>query len=424
MRVVKVAVQILHASQDSQQLVLMVLEDITHQKFAAGTLHESERQLQVLADIIPIMLWMTGADGFYNFFNRAWLEFTGDCSPQQREFGCWDEVHPEDKNFCQQTYESAWRTRTKFQYECRLKRWDGEYRWILNTAVPRFHPTGGFLGYIGTAVDITEHKLAEIAWQESQKAARAQLKEMESLHRLKDELLSTVSHELRTPLSNMKMAIQMLAIALNREHNLWLETAFSPAQPSPAARYFQILTNECEREINLINNFLDLQRLDASTKTLILEKIQLEQWLERVVELFKARNFLAWRYKLDLQVAPCIPPLVCDPYSLERILLELLTNACKFSPPGAQIVIAAKSKSACLQLQVSNSGIEIPASELPRIFDKFYRIPSNDPCKQGGTGLGLALVQKLTKYLGGTIEVESGSNRTCFTIQLPFEVRS
>lgn len=414
MRAVKVAAEILHATQDSQQLILMVLEDITHEKLTAGTLQESEQQLRLLADIIPVMLWMAGPDGLYNFFNRSWLEFTGNRGQQQQEFGCWHEVHPKDKNSCQQTYESAWRTQTRFQYECRCKRWDGEYRWILNTGVPRFHPTGGFLGYIGTAVDITEHKLAEIAWQESQKAARVQI----------DELLNTVSHELRTPLTNMKMAIQMLGIALNREHNLCLETAFSSAESSPAARYFQILTNECDREINLINNFLDLQRPDASTKPLILEKIQIEQWLEQVVELFKVRNFLAWRHKLDLQVAPYIPLFVCDPHSLERILLELLSNACKFSPPGAEIIIAAKSKSSCLQLQVSNSGVEIPASELPHIFDKFYRIPSNDPCRQGGTGLGLALVQKLTKYLGGTIQVESESNRTCFTIQLPFEARS
>jgi signal transduction histidine kinase len=99
-------------------------------------------------------------------------------------------------------------------------------------------------------------------------------------------------------------------------------------------------------------------------------------------------------------------------------LIELLTNACKFSPPNAEITVSAQLKSQNIQFQVINSGVEIPAVELARIFDKFYRIPSNDPWKQGGTGLGLALVEKLTKQMGGTIEVESGSNRTCFIIQL------
>ena len=216
----------------------------------------------------------------------------------------------------------------------------------------------------------------------------------------------------------MKMAIQMLGIALHQEQNFLSELTKPPAERSKAARYFEILDNECDREINLINNFLDLQRLDTSAKPWVLEKIQVQQWLWRVVELFKARNSSSCRQKLRLSIAPNIPPIACDPYSLERILVELLTNACKFSPPDAEITISAQLKAQNIQFQVINSGVEIPSSELPRIFDKFYRIPSNDPWKQGGTGLGLALVQKLTKHLGGTIEVESESNRTCFAIQL------
>ncbi|PMB08612.1 PAS domain-containing sensor histidine kinase, partial [Fischerella thermalis CCMEE 5282] len=237
--------------------------------------------------------------------------------------------------------------------------------------------------------------------------------------RLKDEFLSTVSHELRTPLTNMKMAIQMLGIALNQEQNLLLEMAKPHAQRSKVARYFQILNNECDREINLINNFLDLQRLDTTAKPLVLETIQVQEWLERVVELFQARNRNSSLHNLQLRIADNLPSFICDQFSLERILIELLTNACKFSPPGAEIIITAQSKANFMQIQVSNDGAEIPISELPRIFEKFYRIPSNDPWKQGGTGLGLALVQKLIKYMGGTIKVESGSNLTCFTIQLP-----
>lgn len=152
---------------------------------------------------------------------------------------------------------------------------------------------------------------------------------------------------------------------------------------------------------------------------MVLETVQVQQWLWRVVELFKARNRNSCQQKLRLSIANSLPLLTCDPFSLERILIELLTNACKFSPPDAEITISAQMKSQNMQFQVINSGVEIPSYELPRIFDKFYRIPSNDPWKQGGTGLGLALVQKLTKLLGGTIEVESGSNRTCFAIQLP-----
>ncbi len=267
--------------------------------------------------------------------------------------------------------------------------------------------------------DITADKQAEVALQETQEATKAQFEEIESFNRLKDEFLSTVSHELRTPLTNMKMAIQMLGISLNQEQNFLSEMEKPQADRSKAARYFEILDNECDREINLINNFLDLQKLDTSAKPLILETIQVQQWLWRVVQVFQARNRNSCQQELQLNVAANLPPLACDPFSLERILIELLTNACKFSPPGAQITLSAQLKSQKIQFQVINTGVEIPPTELPLIFDKFYRIPSNDPWKQGGTGLGLALVQKLTLSLGGTIEVESESNRTYFTILLP-----
>jgi PAS domain S-box-containing protein len=413
----KVVTRILDSGKDNQQ-ILMLFEDITTEKIFDRGCQENEHHLRVIANTLPVMLWLAGSEGVCNFLNQSWIDFTG-ISKQQQEFSWLEQVHPEDKDFCQQTFESAFNKRAKFHIEHRLKHIDGEYRWILNTGVPWFTSGGNFIGYIGSAIDITERKLAEISLKESQKAAQKQLEEIEKFNRLKDEFLSTVSHELRTPLTNMKMAIQMMGIALNKEHNLLLEMAKPYAERSKFARYFQILNNECEREINLINNFLDLQRLDTTTKPLVLEKIQVNEWLERVVELYKARNRNSCKHNLNLKIASNLPPLLCDPFSLERILIELLTNACKFSPPDAEIIVAAQAKFNSIQLQVSNYGVEIPASELPRIFEKFYRIPSNDPWKQGGTGLGLALVQKLTKYLGGTIEVQSGSNCTCLTVQLP-----
>jgi signal transduction histidine kinase len=103
---------------------------------------------------------------------------------------------------------------------------------------------------------------------------------------------------------------------------------------------------------------------------------------------------------------------------LGRILTELLKNACKYTPLGEQITVTACAKAETIQISVTNSGIEIPASELPHVFEKFYRVPSADPWKQGGTGLGLSLAKKRTEYLGGRIWVESASGRTCFTVEL------
>ncbi|MGD1912681.1 MAG: PAS domain S-box protein [Rivularia sp. (in: cyanobacteria)] len=410
---------------DAEQnpVILMVCEDITAYKLSQNST-ASEQNFRQLADSAPVMLWMADDKGMRDFFNCSWLKLTGRKLEQELGLGWLDNLHPEDKNVYLETYEKAFNEKEKFQIQYRLKRTDGDYRWISDTGVPRRASDGNLIGYIGCCIDITECKKAEIAVRESKKAAQAKLEEMESLNRLKDEFLSTVSHELRTPLTNMKMAIQMLDIGLTKEQQLFSETSSEATNSklnSKISRYFQILNNECEREISLINNFLDLQRLDTSAKPLVLEKIEIPKWLERVVELYNARNRNCCRQKLRLAIEPSLPAIVCDPFSLERILVELLTNACKFSPTGEEILIKAEFVSDNIQFQVINTGVEIPGSELPRIFDKFYRIPSNDPWKQGGTGLGLALVQKLTKHLGGTIEVESVSNRTCFSIQLPLE---
>jgi PAS domain S-box-containing protein len=398
--------------------ILMVCEDITADK-VAQTSSQGEPSFRQLADSAPVMLWMTDDKGERNFFNSSWLKLTGRKIKQELGYRWLDNLHPEDKNIYLSAYYQALKEKENFQIEYRLKCADGDYRWICDRGVGRFESNGNFIGYIGCCIDITECKKAEIAIIHSQKAAKAQLEEMESLNRLKDEFLSTVSHELRTPLTNMKMAIQMLDIKLKKEQ-IVSKTSES-VNNSKISRYFQILNNECDREIGLINNFLDLQRLDTTTKPLVLEKIEVPQWLERILELYNARNRNCCRQQLKLYLEPNLPSIICDPFSLERILVELLTNACKFSPVNQEIIVNAKVKSDKIQFQVINTGVEIPAAELPRIFDKFYRIPSNDPWKQGGTGLGLALVQKLTKHLGGVVFVESASNRTCFSVELPLE---
>lgn len=216
----------------------------------------------------------------------------------------------------------------------------------------------------------------------------------------------------------MKMAIQMLGVTLDPQHGLFTELNKPRTEQSRLTRYFQILQNECEREIQLINNLLDLQRLHADAQPLLLTSIQLQEWLPPIVEPFQERVYNR-QQSLTLNIDPTTPRLMCDSANLGRILAELLNNACKFTPFGERITVTVGVQSEKLQLSVWNSGVEIPAKELPRIFEKFYRISSFDFWKEGGTGLGLALVKKLVDYLGGTIQVESTSGQTCFTVELP-----
>ncbi|MBW4650376.1 MAG: GAF domain-containing protein [Kastovskya adunca ATA6-11-RM4] len=249
-------------------------------------------------------------------------------------------------------------------------------------------------------------------------SAQAQVEEQRKLNHLKDDFLSSVSHELRTPITTMKMALQMLAIALNRHHSLFTELSKPPSDQNKVARYFQILHTECEREISLIDDLLDLQHLEAGVYPLRYTTIQISDWLTQITEIFEERTQKRQQH-LQVNIPDQLPNLFCDSVSLGRVFTELLNNACKYTPSTGIITITAEAQAETIQFNVTNSGVEIASNELPLIFNKFYRVPNVDPWKQGGTGLGLALVKRLVTHLEGTIEVESVSNQTCFTVTLP-----
>ncbi len=253
-------------------------------------------------------------------------------------------------------------------------------------------------------------------------AAQVQVKELEKLNRLKDEFLSTVSHELRTPISNVKMAIHMLKNAPSEERR---------------QRYLAILEAESSREAELINDLLDLQRLEATSYPIELKTKDLQKWLPSVVDPFQSR-IANHRQQLRVDCPPDLQPLSTDFNILRRILAELLNNACKYTAAEHEIILSVYRRDASTKpsptglspkvlsptglpstvLEIRNQA-DIPPAELPHIFEKFYRVPHADPWKQGGTGLGLALVQKLIEQLSGTIAAESADGWTTFTVQIP-----
>lgn len=253
-------------------------------------------------------------------------------------------------------------------------------------------------------------------------AAQSQVAELERLNTLKDDFLSTVSHELRTPVTSMRVALQLLGTSLNQECNLSEELHKPKAEQTRIARYYHILQEECEREISLINDLLDLQRLDVGNHPVQTEPIVLRTWLPGLLESFITRA-KSRDQTLTFTTAPTLPVVHTDLASLERVLAELLNNACKYTPPGEHITLQVEpvpgSHQSQIQFILTNTGITIPEDELTRIFDKFYRVPSADPWKQGGTGLGLALVRKLSRHLGGDIAVICEAQSTCFTVTLP-----
>lgn len=245
--------------------------------------------------------------------------------------------------------------------------------------------------------------------------AQAQVEELEKLNRLKDEFLSTVSHELRTPISNVRMAVHMLRQNVDE---------------SRRQRYFEILESEAAREAELIDDLLDLQRLEVASYPIEVQWIDLAVWLPEVVAPFQSR-VVNRKQLLSVDCASALPAILSDGTILRRILAELLNNACKYTPSEGAIAlqVALASTEAhngtppqpYLAFTVRNQA-EIPSKEIPHIFEKFYRVPYADPWKQGGTGLGLALVKKLVHQINGAIAVESVDGWTMFNVNVPIEL--
>lgn len=138
-----------------------IQRDITEWKRVEEALRQSERILRNTADSAPVMIWTAGPDKHIDYFNRPWFEFTGRLPEEQLGFGWATALHPEDSAATVQVYETCFDAQKPFQMEYRLRRFDGDYRWILDSAVPRFSPTGEFLGFIGACVDVTERRQAE-----------------------------------------------------------------------------------------------------------------------------------------------------------------------------------------------------------------------------------------------------------------------
>jgi two-component system CheB/CheR fusion protein len=272
---------------------------------------------------------------------------------------------------------------------------------------------GGRLIYLVRVVDISDRKQVELGLARN-------MEELQRLNLIKDDFLSTVSHELRTPLTNMDMASRMLRLRLEEQGLL----ANHDADVNHLIRYMDILEEQCHQERELIEDLLDLQRLNADAYELDLKAITLDDWLMEIAASFQDR---AWenQRQFEVLIPADLPEVQSDPGVLKRIIMELLNNACKYTPPGERICLDAQTidpedaSTSWLQIRICNSGIEITPEDQEHIFEPFYRVVQGDRWSKRGTGLGLPLAKKFTHRLGGSIHVESSSGQTRFVLQLP-----
>ncbi len=241
-------------------------------------------------------------------------------------------------------------------------------------------------------------------------ASNQQIEELAKLNQLKDDFLKTISHELRAPMSSIQLAAQTMESLLTNKAN--------PKNSPTFNRVLKIFHESCQRQKQLLDDLLTLCYVDAKAKTIAPELVDLHLWIPELTQLFFRRT-QNQQQELILDLSKEKLDILVDPLILERIIRELLNNACKYTPADGTITIQTTADQQEISLCIINTGVEISPEEQELIFNQFYRIPNNDPWQYGGTGLGLTLVKKLAQMLEASIDVESGNERTIFCVRFP-----
>ena len=258
-----------------------------------------------------------------------------------------------------------------------------EERFLSVNAIPMRDEAGAVTGVVAVLHDVSR------------------LRQLEDVRR---QFVANVSHELRTPLSIFHGYLETL---------LEMPT-LSRAQ---VKTYLQIMRKHSHRLEALLDDLLILARLESRTDALDLEPVALEPFLRNIMR--------EWAPKLQdrkpvIDVEPGLDTMEADPFRMEQVIGNLLENAIKYSPPGAEIAFRARTVEDRLELRVTDNGIGIPPADLPRVFERFYRVDKARGRDAGGTGLGLSIVKHIIGLHGGEVHAEStfGSG-TSIVIRLP-----
>ena len=221
--------------------------------------------------------------------------------------------------------------------------------------------------------------------------------------RMKSEFVSTVSHELRTPLASVLGFTELL---LTRE-----------LKPERKTKYLQTIYNEATRLTALINDFLDIQRMESGKQTYEKKFIDITSILQNVIKLQEVNTSM---HSIDLSVELEDTIILGDRIKIEQVFTNLLSNAIKYSPNGGSILIRIYGNNDIVSIDIKDEGLGIPEDAIPNLFQQFYRVDNSDRRRIGGTGLGLAIVQEIVKAHGGVISVSSEYGKgSTFTTNFP-----
>ena len=345
-------------------LVFALLWERARRREVERSLRESEERFRLVADTAPALIWMSGSDKKCTFFNEGWLNFTGRSIDLELGDGWAEGVHAEDLQRCLDTYTQAFDRREEFRMEYRLRRHDGEYRWILDIGVPRLNDEGSFVGYIGSCVDLTERKLAETALASvSRRMIEAQEQER-----------TRIARELH---DDVGQRVALFSINLAQLHK----------GPTNAA---EIRSRAAELKNQISDIAIDIQGLSHRLHSSKLEYLGLATAMRGFCQEFGEQQ----KVEIDFETHDLPSPLSPDiSLCFFRVLQEALHNSAKYS--GVQ------------HFEVRSWGtpneVHLTVSDLGSGFDI--------DLAKAGRGLGLISMDERLKILKGTLTIKSQLNR-------------
>jgi len=367
--------------------------DISAQVAAERAMVASEAKFRSMADLVPQMIWSAGPDGVCDYLNGRWSEFSGVPEADLIGNGWVKIIHPDDLPGLQAAWAHSVATGAPYEIEYRHWHHSGEYRWMLNRALPvRAEDGVSILRWMGASTDVDNKRRGE--------------EELRAAARRKDEFLAMLAHELRNPLAPISSAAQLLGHVAADENRV--------RQAS------EIIGRQVRHLTGLVDDLLDVSRVTRGLVELQLERVDLKAVMASAVE--QARPLIETRrHRLD-QAMDAAPAWVdADRIRLVQVIANLLNNAAKYTPQGGALKLTLEVGDTHAAISVQDNGIGIGPELLPQVFELFTQAERTPDRAQGGLGLGLALVKSLVGLHGGSVEAHSGGAGmgSTFRIMLP-----
>lgn len=354
----------------------------------------SATEFRLLVQHSPVMIWRSGLDAKCDYFNETWLAFTGRSLEQELGDGWAEGVHPEDMQRCVAHYLDHFQRREAFEMEYRLRRHDGEFRWIFDRGVPFNDDSGAFGGFIGSCVDVDERRKAQDARSQHSAEQLALARDFEKW------ILAIVSHDIRNPLGNMLLAAHAM------------QHLSEPG--TPIRKNAEVVMRGVKRIEHIVGDLLDLSR-EREGKGISIERKPADlgaMCREIIAELESIARGREIRFECQADGRGA-----WDEQRVMQAISNLASNAVKHGTPGSSVRMRLTGDDRQVAVEVRNDGV-IPREILPRIFEPF-RSGQHHGSRGDGLGLGLFIANAIARAHGGELEVDSGAGETTFRLVLP-----